>query len=98
MVATEAVPFAKEGGVGDGVGGLPNELAALGPEVSIFLPRYGSNDPVRSSPRPTGIVRALYIARSYRGFSNPGTPPYLTRQDWIAPVSSSRLDWNSGET
>ncbi len=47
MVATEAVPFAKEGGVADVIGSLPRELAALGHEVSIFLPRYGSIDPAR---------------------------------------------------
>jgi starch synthase len=69
MVATEAVPFAKEGGVADVMGSLPKELAALGHEVRIFLPRYGSIDPVRWSLRPTGIVRTLYMAGSDRTFS-----------------------------
>ena len=45
MVATEAVPFAKEGGVADVMGSLPKELAALGHDVRIFLPRYGVIDP-----------------------------------------------------
>ncbi|MBV9256746.1 MAG: glycogen/starch synthase, partial [Ktedonobacteraceae bacterium] len=44
FVATEAVPFAKEGGVADVIGSLPKELAALGHDVRIFLPHYGSID------------------------------------------------------
>lgn len=59
MVATEVVPFAKEGGVADVIGSLPKELAALGHEVYIFLPRYGSIDPNRWNLKPTGIVQTL---------------------------------------
>jgi len=62
MVATEAVPFAKEGGVADVIGSLPKELAALGHEVCIFLPRYGTIDPTHWALKPTGIVRTLSIA------------------------------------
>src|SRR5438270_11720924 len=62
IVATEAVPVAKEGGVADVIGSLPKELAALGHEVSIFLPRYGAIDPVRWSLKPTGVVRTLPVA------------------------------------
>src|SRR6266851_10274295 len=62
MVATEAVPFAKEGGVADVIGSLPKELAALGHEVYIFLPRYGSIDLTRWPLQHTGVVRALSMA------------------------------------
>src|SRR5436305_934267 len=62
MVATEAVPFAKEGGVADVIGSLPKALAALGHEVCIFLPRYGTIDPVRWTLQQTHIVRTLAIA------------------------------------
>src|SRR5207245_10290738 len=62
MVATEAVPFAKEGGVADVIGSLPKELAAQGHEVCIFLPRYGSIDPARWSLQDTGVVRTVYLA------------------------------------
>lgn len=62
MIATEAAPFAKEGGVADVIGSLPKALAALGHQVSIFLPRYGTIDPVRWRLQPTGIVRRLSIA------------------------------------
>jgi starch synthase len=59
MVATEAVPFAKEGGVADVIGSLPKELAALGHDVRIFIPRYGSIDPAHWNLHHTGILRTL---------------------------------------
>src|SRR5258708_3682505 len=59
MVATEAVPLAKEGGVADVIGSLPKELAALGHEVCVFLPRYGTIDPARWALQPTGVVRMI---------------------------------------
>jgi starch synthase len=62
IVATEAVPFAKEGGVADVIGSLPKELAALGHEVCIFLPRYGTIDPIRWALKPTGVVLTLFMA------------------------------------
>jgi len=62
MVATEAVPFAKEGGVADVIGSLPKELAALGHEVCIFLPRYGIIGPARWMLQHTGVVRTLSMS------------------------------------
>src|SRR5436190_9566032 len=44
MVASEAAPFAKTGGLADVVGSLPAALAALGHPVSVVLPRYASID------------------------------------------------------
>ena len=40
FVASEGVPFSKTGGLGDVIGGLPKELAALGHEVAVLLPHY----------------------------------------------------------
>jgi starch synthase len=40
MVASEATPFAKSGGLADVVGSLPAELTKLGHEVAVLLPRY----------------------------------------------------------
>src|SRR5581483_6864492 len=44
MVASEAAPFAKTGGLADVVGSLPAALAALGHQVAVVLPRYASID------------------------------------------------------
>ncbi len=62
MVAAEAVPFAKEGGVADVIGSLPKALAALGHEVCICIPRYGNIDPARWSLKHTGFVRTIPMA------------------------------------
>src|SRR6187549_782023 len=40
MVASEAAPFAKTGGLADVVGALPRALVALGHEVEVVMPRY----------------------------------------------------------
>lgn len=41
FVASEAVPFAKTGGLADVAGTLPRELAKLGHDVRLVIPRYG---------------------------------------------------------
>ncbi|MBI4873909.1 MAG: glycogen synthase GlgA [Acidobacteria bacterium] len=41
MVASEAAPFAKTGGLADVLGALPQALQARGEEVAVVLPRYG---------------------------------------------------------
>ncbi|HEY7335704.1 MAG TPA: glycogen synthase GlgA [Bryobacteraceae bacterium] len=40
MVASEAAPFAKTGGLADVLGALPPALAKLGNEVAVVIPRY----------------------------------------------------------
>jgi starch synthase len=40
FAASEGVPFSKTGGLADVVGALPRSLAALGHQVSVYLPRY----------------------------------------------------------
>jgi starch synthase len=42
MVASEAAPFVKTGGLADVLGGLPPALAALGERVAVLLPKYRS--------------------------------------------------------
>lgn len=41
-LTTEAIPFARTGGLGDVCGTLPSQVCALGHEVSIFLPAFRS--------------------------------------------------------
>lgn len=44
FVSSEAVPFAKTGGLADVAGALPRELARMGHQVRLVLPRYGTID------------------------------------------------------
>src|ERR1039458_6760075 len=50
MVASEAAPFAKTGGLADVVGSLPAALKALGHEVAVLLPRYATVDLKNARP------------------------------------------------
>jgi starch synthase len=86
LVATEAVPFVKEGGVGDVIGSLPKELAALGHDVRVFLPRYGSVDSAQWSLQPTGVTRMVPMG----GYDRPVTIWQTTFPD--APVTVYLLD------
>lgn len=61
MLATEVAPFAKEGGVADVMGSLPKDLAALGHDVRLALPRYGTIDPARWELKQTGIARTIHL-------------------------------------
>ena len=40
FVSSEAVPFAKTGGLADVAGALPKALQRLGVEVRVILPKY----------------------------------------------------------
>ncbi len=40
MVASEALPFAKTGGLADVLGSLPRALQRLGHHVDVVIPRY----------------------------------------------------------
>ena len=44
MVASEAAPFAKTGGLADVVGALPAALREFDCEVAVLIPRYRTVD------------------------------------------------------
>ncbi len=45
FLASECVPFSKTGGLADVAGALPKDLAALGHEVTVIIPRYRGTSP-----------------------------------------------------
>ncbi len=57
FVASEAVPFAKSGGLADVAGALPKAIAALGHEVIVVMPRYYAIDKadLEHIPGPLGV-------------------------------------------
>jgi len=65
MVASEAAPFAKTGGLADVLGGLPPALAERGEQVAVVLPAYREN----RYPNPT--------REAYRNLWIPIGPGYM---------------------
>jgi len=57
FVASEGVPFSKTGGLADVVGALPRALAALGHQVSVYLPRYRQT----KLSDPATVVRSVTV-------------------------------------
>jgi starch synthase len=52
ILASEAVPFAKSGGLADVAGALPKALRALGHDPIVILPRYSDIDGGKFNLRP----------------------------------------------
>src|SRR3990172_9352291 len=87
MAASEAVPFAKTGGLADVVGALPGALRRGGVEVSIILPAYQSISRDRFSLQPTGwqlqvpVSTRTVTAGVLQGRTPDGEPVYLIEAD-----------------
>jgi starch synthase len=68
FVASEAVPFAKTGGLGDVAGALPRALARQGHFVAVFIPCYRRIWSAGVEVIPTGITLRIPMgARSVEG-------------------------------
>lgn len=75
MVASEATPFAKTGGLADVLGSLPAALSRLGDEVAVVIPRYRSvpdapvirSMPIRVGPHvfPAAILESIHKGVRY---------------------------------
>ena len=87
MVASEAAPLAKTGGLGDVVGGLPLALRDLGCQVAVVLPAYRqtlSHIPdyeLVAEDLPVRLGRLHLTADVLAGELAPAVPVYLIRRD-----------------
>jgi starch synthase len=61
FVASEAVPFAKTGGLADVAGALPKSIQALGHRACLFLPCYRSARSAGPELDDTGIVLSVPV-------------------------------------
>ena len=61
FVASEAVPFAKTGGLGDVIGALPRAIEREGHTASVFLPAYRCALAAGLPVTPTGITLQISV-------------------------------------
>ncbi|MDY7078530.1 MAG: glycogen synthase [Chloroflexota bacterium] len=64
FLAAEAVPFAKVGGLADVAGSLPQAIRALGHDVRLMIPRYGT---IRSDQFPMEKIGTPFSVSVGRG-------------------------------
>lgn len=63
FAASECFPYAKSGGLADVVGALPQELARLGHQVTVYVPYY--RQVAAQMPEKTYAIRSLTIPFPY---------------------------------
>jgi len=97
MLAAEAAPLAKVGGLADVVGSLPRALADLGHDVRVVIPGYGSIDWPRYSPLRVARFPVYTLGGEQRAevwqTESEGTPVYLVTGP---PIPQDR--WIYGRT
>ncbi len=67
FTASEATPFAKEGGLADVAGSLPKALAAAGHDVRMVMPRYYRIDRTKLHPVPGALSLPMGQAGQHWG-------------------------------
>jgi starch synthase len=77
MVASEAAPFAKSGGLADVIGALPAALQSLGNEVGVVLPRY-------TGIHLDGVPRAYEDLRVWLGPTEYRADVYLVTEGGVS--------------
>ncbi len=88
LATSEAVPFAKTGGLADVCGALPIELERLGHQVTVMLPAYRAAQHAGIELQPTGVEFEIGIGNktvngSFLKGQLPGSsvPVYFVEQD-----------------
>jgi starch synthase len=89
ITASEAVPFAKEGGLADVVGALPKFLKAQGHDVRVVMPRYYKVDREKFQLRqlpgvlvvPMGVIGAMYCGVLEGRLPGTDVPVYFLDHD-----------------
>ena len=104
FVTPEVEPFVKVGGLADMVGALPKELAALGHDVRIVCPAYGSVKRVgewRARPDSLGVDvgRTAHWARTWETVLPGAAVPvyFLENNDFFGAPEVYDSPWGSRE-
>ncbi len=87
MIASEAIPFAKTGGLADVLGALPKALGQLGHQVFVFIPFYRGINERAFAISPTGKHVRVHIdgknqdAELFEAHPHDNVTAYLVRHE-----------------